>query len=120
MTSDLTVSQGASIACAYLMLRASQRGHCAPFRFAVFFSSIGVPAPYMELLGGDGAQKLAVPSLHIYGAKDYESPLAKSMIPLCEDPMVCVHTTEHVIPRDQPNVQNIVAAIDRLMQRVVA
>ncbi|KAM0326970.1 hypothetical protein ACHAQA_006091 [Verticillium albo-atrum] len=135
----LGFSQGASVACSYLLHLNQREGSCSPFRFALFFSSGGLSADSLELLelatspsvtgsrqaeqypatGSMAKQKLTIPSLHVYGNVDELKNDALEMMRLWDSGTAAAesHSGGHVIPRDALAVKKIAAAARLMIQK---
>lgn len=125
----LGFSQGASVACSYLLYLNHQNGSCTPFRFAFLFSSGGFSEQHMEILARASlpaadteamSQKLSIPSLHVYGTADELKTEAEAMTRMWESgsAMIETHAGGHVIPRDARSAARITSSAKTMMLKV--
>jgi hypothetical protein len=122
----LGYSQGASVACSYLMHLNDRDGSCGLLRIAIFFSSGGLSDAYFNsdlpgLRKNLLTQKLLMPSIHVYGTADKMGKHAIEMTRFwaSEKATVITHPASHVIPRDAPTIGNIILALRHLMRGLV-
>ncbi|KAH6673998.1 serine hydrolase FSH [Plectosphaerella plurivora] len=128
----LGFSQGASVACAYLAHLDRRDGSCAPFRFALFFSSGGLSVDHLLLLRrlSDGEQRqpsafdaiFSIPSLHVYGTADdlKDNALAMTRLWRPGSAAIVTHPGGHVVPRDTASVGRIVSAARVMIRSMVS
>lgn len=135
----LGFSQGASLACGYLLHlnEKDAAGLCGPIKFGIFFAGGGVSdqdyAAFQaarsaesidvdSLRSGSGGalatRKLPIPSLHVHGDMDPTKASALQMASLWESnkATIVTHPGEHCIPTDTTTVRKITAAAKSMMR----
>ncbi|CAI4214238.1 unnamed protein product [Parascedosporium putredinis] len=113
----LGFSQGASCTSAFLLQLARAGAATVPFRFAILFSTSGIPEWDVE---DQESVKIKIPTLHVCGEADSEwFEDAKAVTTRCADGTaeLITHTGGHVVPKDRPTVDKVIQGIRRLVER---
>lgn len=113
----LGFSQGASCLTGFLIHHQAPPPQSELFRFAILFSTSGIPEWDME---GKEPGMIGIPSLHVCGEGDKEwFEESKAVVERCEkgSAELIAHKGEHAIPKDKANVDAIIAGIRRLLGR---
>ena len=112
-------SQGATLALALLLRHSTDHPLDPPyaiFKFAIFFSCVGIREDQNHW-----DSKLGIPSLHVFDEADSISAKSTIAKELCEpgSAKLVVHQRGHDIPRDNVSVNAILAAIQHLQHRAM-
>ncbi|KAH7402398.1 serine hydrolase FSH [Phaeosphaeria sp. MPI-PUGE-AT-0046c] len=112
----LGFSQGATLACAFLLHHSQEHSYDLPFvhfRYAIFIAGLPPRTSNSEPLLPSPDRVVLLPTVHISGTKDDAFPDSLRLSEMCKEDMktMVIHDQGHIIPRESQLLREVVKAV---------